>query len=84
MRNLWIYTQNPGRFPGFAVVVVTFFSTKSSTITMTCFPNVSLSQRKETTHFGRTSFARGKLTISSGRETKTHILPTTVNDFFFC
>ena len=49
----WIQTQNPLRFAGFTVVVVTFFSSKSWTISMILFRNVSLSQGKSTTRFGR-------------------------------
>ena len=30
--EIWIHTQNPLRFPGFTVVVVVTFSSKSSTI----------------------------------------------------
>ena len=46
-----IHTQNLRRFPGFTVVVVTFFSSKSSTISMILFRNVSLSRGKSTTRF---------------------------------
>ena len=57
-----------------------FFSSKSSTISMILFRNVSLSRRKSTTRFGVSPFFRGKVTIFIGRETKIHILPTKINE----
>ena len=44
------------------------------------FRNVSLSRGKSTTRFGWSSFFRRKVTIFIGRETKTHILPTKMNE----
>ena len=79
IREIWIHTQNPRRFPGFTVVVV-FFSSKSSTISMILFRNVSLSLGKSTTRFAGSAFFRRKVTIFIGRETKTHILPTKINE----
>ena len=65
------HTQNPRRFPGFTVVVVIF--SKSSTISMILFRNVSLSRGKSTTRFAASRFFRRKVAIFIGRETKTHI-----------
>ena len=68
----WIHTQNPRRFRGFTVVVVTFF--------VILFRNVSLSRGKSTTRFGVSPFFRRKVAIFIGRETKTHISPTEINE----
>ena len=57
-----------------------YFLSKSSTISMILFRNVSLSRSKSTTRFGVSRFFQGKLTIPIGRETKTHILLTKIND----
>ena len=65
-----IQTQNPRRFPGFSVVVVTFFVKKSSTISMILFRNVSLSRGNSTTSFGESAFFKRKVTNVIGRETK--------------
>ena len=54
--------KNPRRFPGFTVVVVTFFVKKSSTMSMILFRNVSLSRGKSTTRFGVSPFFRRKVT----------------------
>ena len=70
--EIWIHTQNPRRFPGFTVAVVTF-SSKSSTISMILFRNVSLSLGNSTTHFGVSPFFRRKVTIVIGSWNKnTH------------
>ena len=55
------------------------FSSKSSTISMILFRNVSLSRGKSTTRFAGSAFFRRKVTIFIGRETKTHILQTKIN-----
>ena len=47
---------------------------------MVLFRNVSLSRGKSTTRFGGNRFFQGKVTIFIGRETKTHILPTKINE----
>ena len=75
-----IHTQNPRRFPGFTAVVVIFFSSKSSTISMILFRNVSLSRGKSTTRFAGSPFFRRKVTSFIGRETKTHILPKKIDE----
>ena len=81
MKNeeICIHTQNPRRFPGFSVVVV-IFSSKSSTISMILFRNVSLSRGKSTTRFGRSPFFRRKVTIFSGRETQIHTHPKKIDE----
>ena len=56
------------------------FSSQSSTISMILFRNVSLSRGKSTTRFGRSAFYIRKVTIFIGRETKTNILPTKINE----
>ena len=57
-----------------------FFSSKSSTISMILFRNVSLSRGKSTTRFAVSRFFRRKVSIFIGRETKTHILPMKINE----
>ena len=47
---------------------------------MILFRNVSLSRGKSTTRFGWKAFFQRKVPISIGRETKTHILPTKINE----
>ena len=69
--EIWHQTQNHRRFPGFAVVVVTLFDDILHDF-HDVFRNVSFSQRKSTTHLGRSLFFRRKATIFIGRETKTH------------
>ena len=51
MKKKKIHKQNPRRFPGFTVVVVTFF-VKIIDDSMILFRNVSLSRGKSTTRFG--------------------------------
>ena len=75
----WIHTQNPRRFPGFTVVVVTFFvkildDFHDFVSECVCF------QRKINNPFIGVTFFRRKVTIFIGRETKTHILPTKINE----
>ena len=69
----WIQTQNPRRFPGFTVVVVVTSSSKSSTISMILFRNVTLSRGKSASRFAVSSFFRRQVAIFIGRETKIHI-----------
>ena len=45
---------------------------------MILFRNVSLSRGKSTTRFAGSPFFRRKVTIFIGRETKTHIFPTKI------
>ena len=52
-------------------------SSKSSTISMILFRNVSLSRSKSTTRFG---FFRRKVTLFIGRETKIHIFQTKIDE----
>ena len=53
-----LHTKNPRRFPGFAVVVI--FSTKSSTVSMSCFRDVCFFLKKSTTHLGSHGFSEEK------------------------
>ena len=53
---------------------------KSSTIFKILFRNVSLSRGQSKTRFGVSPFTRRKVTMFIGRETKTRILPTKVNE----
>ena len=83
IKNIWLHTQNPRRFPGFTVVEVTFF-VEIINDSHDVFRNVSLSQRKSTTRFvGGHSFSEEKVAIVSGRGTKTHILPPKINEHKF-
>ena len=77
--QMWIHTGNPRQFLWFTVVVVTF-SSKSSTISMIVFRNVSLSRRKSTTRFAGSRFFRREVTLFIGHETTTHILQTKINE----
>ena len=73
-----LHTQNLRQFPGFAVVVVTLFDEilDDFHVSLTeCF-----SPRKSTTNFGVTVFFTEKVTNSIGRETKTHIFQTKINE----
>ena len=47
-----------------------------------CFQNVSCSITKLTTHFGVLPFFLGKVKVSVGHESKTHILLTKINEQF--
>ena len=78
--EIWIHKQNLRRFPEFTVVVVAFFSSKSSTISMILFRNVSLSLGKSTTRFGGSPLFRRKVTFFIGRETKIHIFLTKIDE----
>ena len=74
-----IQTQNPLRFPRFTVVVVTFFVKILDDFHDFVSECVSF-PRKTTTRFGRSAFFRREVTIFIGRETKTHILHTKINE----
>ena len=79
MKKFGFHTQNLRRYPGFTVVVVTFFVEILDDF-HDFFRNVSLSRGKSTTRFGWSPFFRRKVTIFIGRETKTHISPTKINE----
>ena len=70
--EIWLHTQNPLRFPGFTVVVVTFSVEILDDFHEFASECVSF-QRKSTTRFAVSRFFRRKVTIFIGRETKTHI-----------
>ena len=79
--GFWLHTQNPRRFAGFAVVVVvTFFSMTSSTMSMLFVRNVSFLKKIDNQLGGLTVFRR-KMAIFIEGETK-HILPTKTNEQF--
>ena len=65
-------------FQGFPVVVVTLF-VESFTISTIFFGMCVFPKENRQPIFGVTFF-RGKETISIGRETKTNILPTKINE----
>ena len=75
----WIRTQNPRRFPGFTVVVVTFFVKIIDDFHNFVSECVSF-PRKINNPFWEWSFFQRKVAIFIGRETKTHILPTKMNE----
>ena len=54
--EIWLHTQNPRRFQGFTVVVVTFF-VESSTISMILFRNVSFQRKINNPFWGLTVLA---------------------------
>ena len=64
----WIHTQNPRRFPGFTVVVVTFFV------------KILDDFHDFVSECVVTFFSRRKVTIFIGHETKTHIFLLTKID----
>ena len=78
-KGFLLHARNPRRFPGFAVVVVTF-SCEILHDFHVFVRNVSLTRGKSTTRFGCHRFFRRKVTIFIGREIKTHILPTKINE----
>ena len=78
--EIWFHTENPRRLPGFTVVVVTFFRQNPRRFPWFLFRNVSLSQGKSTIRFAGSPFFLRRVTIFIGRETKTHILPTKINE----
>ena len=75
----WIHTQNTRRFPGFTVVVVTVFVKILDDFHDFVSECVSF-QRKINNPFWEVTFFRRKVTNFIGREAKTHILPTKINE----
>ena len=79
--GVWLRTQHPRRFPGFAVVVVTYFVEilESLTISMILFRNVCLFPEENQQPVLRGHrFSEEKCQFSS----TTHILPTKINEYF--
>ena len=79
MEWVWIHTQNPRRFPGFTVVIVTFFVKILDDFHDFVSECVSFQRKMNNPFCGLTVFQK-KRTNFIGCETKTHILPTKVND----
>ena len=77
--EIWLHTQNLRRFTGFTVVVV-IFSSNSSTISMLFVSECVSFMQNSITNFGVSQFFRRKVAIFIGRETKTHILQTKINE----
>ena len=75
----WIHTQNPRRFPGFTVVVVTFFVKILDDFHDFVLECVSFPRKINNPFWEGNRFFRSKVTIFIGRETKTHILQTKMN-----
>ena len=77
--EIWIHTQNPRRFPGFTVVVVTSFvkiiEYFHDFVSECLFPE----ENQQPVLWG-SAFFRRKVAIFIGRETKTHIKPTKINE----
>ena len=80
--EIWLHTQNPRRFLGFAVVVVVVVVTFFVEILNDFhdFSECVFSLRKSTTQFGRSPIFRWKVTMFIGSETKTYILLTQINE----
>ena len=76
--EIWIHTQNPRRFPEFTVVV-TFFVKILDDFNDFVSECVSFPRKINNPFCGVTVFHK-KVTIFLGRETKTHILPTKINE----
>ena len=77
-----LHTQNPRRFLGFAVVVVTFFY--EITDDFHDFSECVSFLKKINNQFWEVAvFFWGKVTIFTGRESKTHIWPTKIDEHFF-
>ena len=81
MKNeeIWFHTQNPRRFTGFTVVVVTFFIKILDDFHDFVSECVSFPKKINNSLCGVTFFQR-KVTVFIGRETTTHILPTKINE----
>ena len=77
-----IHTQNPRRFPGFTVVVVTFFVKILDDFHGFVSECVSF-QWKTNNPFSGVIVFRRKVTNFIGRETKARILPTKINEIEF-
>ena len=75
-----IHTQNPRRFPGFTVVVVTFLVKILDDFHDFVSECVSFPRKINNPFWGGNRFFRRKVTIFIGHETKTHILPTKINE----
>ena len=76
--EIWLHTQNTRRFPGFAVVVVTFFRR-----ILNEFHDISECvsfESKINNPFWWSPIFRRKVTIFIGRETKTYVLLTKINE----
>ena len=67
--EIWLQTQNPRRFPGFTVVVVTFFVEILDDFHDVSF-GMCLSRRESTTNLGVSPFFLRKVAIFIGRETE--------------
>ena len=65
-------------FQGLPLLLL-LFSSKSSTVSMILFRNVSLSRGTSTTRFGWSPFFVRRVTIFIGHETKTHIFLTKID-----
>ena len=78
--EIWIHTQNPRRFPGFTVVVVTLFFEILDDFHDFVSECVSLPRKINNPCFCVSPFFRRKVAIFIRRETKTHILPTKINE----
>ena len=77
--EIWIHTQNPRRFPGFTVVVETFFFKILDDFHDFVSDCVSFPRKINNPFCGVSVFPK-KVTSFIGRETKTHILPTKINN----
>ena len=77
----WIQTQNPRRFPGFAVVVVTCF-VKALDEFHDCVSECVSFPKKINNPFWEVTvfFFRRRVTIFIGRETKLHIFPMKIDE----
>ena len=79
MKKFGFTRKNPRRFPGFTVVVVTFF-VKILDDFHDFVSECVFFLGKSTTRFAGSPFFLRTVTIFIGRETKTQILPTKIND----
>ena len=78
--EIWFHTQNPRRFPGFTVVVVTFFVKILDDFHDFVSECVSFSRKINNPFWGVIVFPKKSDIFFIGRETKTHILPTKINE----
>ena len=78
LRNLWKFprfclnTQNPRRFPQFAVFVVTFFRRSPRRFPRFFFGMCLFPEENQKNNFGRSPFFRGKVTTFIGFGAGTH------------
>ena len=77
----WLHTQKPRRIPGLTVVVVTFFDKILNDFHDFVSECVSF-PKKINNQFRGLIVSPRKVTISIGRETKTHILPLKIDEHF--